>query len=202
MSLEPNWCSTIYPVLFAVGQVLEGLAFAVAVLILLAERPPLSRRDAARSPARPRQPAAGVRHVLGVPVVLAVPADLGRKHAGGNALVSARLRGGWEWVAIVAAALSVRPALRAAALPRRQGEPAAAWPRSPSVVLAMRFLDLFWWIEAAFPAACGSTGFSTSRPSSAWAACGCGGSSGAREAAADAVARPVPGGVPAGGRRP
>ena len=31
MSLEPHWFSTIYPVLFAVGQVLDGMAFAVAV---------------------------------------------------------------------------------------------------------------------------------------------------------------------------
>jgi len=42
MSLEPFWYSTIYPVLFATGQVLTGFAFAVTVVILLATRPPLS----------------------------------------------------------------------------------------------------------------------------------------------------------------
>lgn len=42
MSLEPDWASTIYPPLFAAGQVLTGLAFALEVLLLLAGRPPFS----------------------------------------------------------------------------------------------------------------------------------------------------------------
>src|SRR5207253_1654834 len=42
MSLEPHWYSTIYPVLFAVGQALTGMAFAVVVMIALAGRPPLA----------------------------------------------------------------------------------------------------------------------------------------------------------------
>jgi hypothetical protein len=42
MSLEPHWFSTIYGMMFMVGQVLTTLAFAVAILALLAETPPLS----------------------------------------------------------------------------------------------------------------------------------------------------------------
>jgi hypothetical protein len=42
MSIEPHWFSTIYGVLFMTGQALAALAFAVAVLVLLARRPPLS----------------------------------------------------------------------------------------------------------------------------------------------------------------
>jgi hypothetical protein len=34
MSLEPDWYSTIYPVIFAVGQVLAGLALAIVMLTL------------------------------------------------------------------------------------------------------------------------------------------------------------------------
>src|SRR5262249_35884730 len=41
MSLEPHWYSTIYGALFAVGQVLEALAFALAVVVLLTSAPPL-----------------------------------------------------------------------------------------------------------------------------------------------------------------
>ena len=43
MSLEPHWFSTIYGMMFMVGQVLTTLAFAVAILALLAETPPISR---------------------------------------------------------------------------------------------------------------------------------------------------------------
>jgi hypothetical protein len=42
MSIEPHWFSTIYGVLFMIGQALAALAFVVAVLVLLARRPPLS----------------------------------------------------------------------------------------------------------------------------------------------------------------
>ncbi len=39
MSLEPDWYSTIYPVIFAVGQVLAGLALAIVMLTCLAAPP-------------------------------------------------------------------------------------------------------------------------------------------------------------------
>ena len=42
MSLEPRWYSTIYGLLFMVGQALAAMAFAITVLILLAEREPLA----------------------------------------------------------------------------------------------------------------------------------------------------------------
>jgi hypothetical protein len=43
MSLEPHWYSTIYGALFGMGQVLSGFAFAIAVFLLLAGRPPLQQ---------------------------------------------------------------------------------------------------------------------------------------------------------------
>jgi hypothetical protein len=43
MSLSPDWFSTIFPVIYAVGQILSGLAFAVGVAMGLAPRPPLDR---------------------------------------------------------------------------------------------------------------------------------------------------------------
>ena len=42
MSLEPHWFSTIYGMLFMVGQVLTTLAFVIAVLMLLSGHKPLS----------------------------------------------------------------------------------------------------------------------------------------------------------------
>ena len=41
MSLEPHWYSTIYGAMFGMGQVLSSFAFAIAVFVLLAHRPPL-----------------------------------------------------------------------------------------------------------------------------------------------------------------
>ena len=42
MSLEPHWFSTIYGMMFMVGQALTTLAFVIAVLALLADTPPIS----------------------------------------------------------------------------------------------------------------------------------------------------------------
>ena len=42
MSLEPHWFSTVYGVMFMIGQALGALAFAIAVTALLAKRKPLS----------------------------------------------------------------------------------------------------------------------------------------------------------------
>jgi hypothetical protein len=43
MSLEPRWYSTIYGLLFMVGQALAALAFSITVLIWLSGRDPLSQ---------------------------------------------------------------------------------------------------------------------------------------------------------------
>jgi hypothetical protein len=42
MSLEPHWFSTIYGMLFIVGQTLAALAFVIAVVVRLSDSPPLS----------------------------------------------------------------------------------------------------------------------------------------------------------------
>ena len=41
MSLEPNWFSTIYGVMFLVGEVLESFAFVIALVIVLSKQSPL-----------------------------------------------------------------------------------------------------------------------------------------------------------------
>jgi hypothetical protein len=43
MSLEPHWFSTIYGMLFMVGQVMTTLAFAIAILAAMSETQPVSR---------------------------------------------------------------------------------------------------------------------------------------------------------------
>jgi len=41
MSLEPHWFSTIYGVMFLIGQMLESFAFTIALVIILSRRGPL-----------------------------------------------------------------------------------------------------------------------------------------------------------------
>src|SRR5690606_5513336 len=43
MSIDPHWFSTIYGILFMGGQGLSSMAFAIAVLVLLARTEPMSR---------------------------------------------------------------------------------------------------------------------------------------------------------------
>ena len=38
MSIEPHWYSTVYPMMFGVGQVLAGFAFTITVAVLLRDR--------------------------------------------------------------------------------------------------------------------------------------------------------------------
>ncbi len=42
MSLEPEWFSTIYGAMFLIGQMLETIAFVIAIVVVLSKRPPLS----------------------------------------------------------------------------------------------------------------------------------------------------------------
>jgi len=43
MSLEPHWFSTIYGLIFMVGQVLSTLAFGIVILALIADAPPMPK---------------------------------------------------------------------------------------------------------------------------------------------------------------
>jgi hypothetical protein len=149
MSLEPLWFSTIYPVLFAVGQALEGMAFAVAVVILLAARPPLSgliqsahRRD--------------LGNLLLMFVMFWAYMSFSQ-----FLLIWAenlpeeipwylrRTRDGWQWVAILLILFQFGlPFLLL--LSRDIKENPRSLAAVAVLVLAMRFLDVFWWVEAAF----------------------------------------------------
>jgi hypothetical protein len=43
MSLEPHWFSTMFGIMFLIGQVLEAFAFTIALVIVLSDREPLRR---------------------------------------------------------------------------------------------------------------------------------------------------------------
>jgi hypothetical protein len=150
MSLEPHWYSTIYPVLFAVGQLLTGFAFAVAVLVLLAQRPPLSE-VVTRAHLRD----------LGS-LLLAFVMFWAYMAFSQYLLIWAgnlpeeipyylrRTRAGWEWVAL--GLILLHFALPFLLLVSRdvKGNPRALAAVAVGL-LVMRFVDIFWWIEPAYP---------------------------------------------------
>ncbi len=150
MSLEPHWYSTIYPVLFATGQVLTGLAFAIAVLILLATQPPL---DAVVSR----------RHLRDLGSLLLAFVMFWAYMSISQFLLIwignlpeeipwylRRVRGGWQVLAILLIVCHFAlPFLLL--LSRSIKENARRLALVAIFLLVMRFLDLFWWIEPAYP---------------------------------------------------
>ena len=149
MSLEPHWYSTIYPVLFAVGQLLAGFAFAVAALVLLATRPPLSE---AITPSRLRD----IGNLLLAFVILWAYMGFSQYLLiwVGNLPEEVtwplrRTRAGWQWVAIVLVVFHFALPLLAL-LFRAIKENPRALAGVALALLVLRFVDVFWWIEPAY----------------------------------------------------
>ena len=88
MSLQPVFHSTIWGPLFAAGQLLSALAFALVVLAWLVNRPPLAEVASLQGPQRSGKPAADAADRLGLHGLVPVHAHLDRQPAGGRHLVS------------------------------------------------------------------------------------------------------------------
>jgi hypothetical protein len=149
MSLEPEWYSTIYGMLWIVSQALSALAFSVAMIALLSDRPQASR--------------------------LAIPENL---HDLGNLLLAfvmlwaylsfsqfliiwsgnlpeeihwylSRSRNGWQWVAVFLLIFHfVAPFLLLLSRFRKRRLHSLA--AIALLILAMRVVDTFWVITPAF----------------------------------------------------
>jgi hypothetical protein len=149
MSLEPNWYSTIYPVLFGTGQVLSGLAFAVAVLLLLASRPPLAGHIGATS-------LRDLGNLLLAFVMLWAYMSISQflliwtgNLPEENPWYLRRTEGGWQFLAVLLIVLHFAlPFLLL--LARAIKEDPRKLLGVAVLVLVMRFFDVLWWIEPAF----------------------------------------------------
>jgi hypothetical protein len=167
MSLEPTWYSTMYPVIFAVGQILEAMAFSIVVLIMIThgERGQLWLRY--RGVDTPRSPPA-FEKLLGPT----------QRRDLGNLLLAfvmmwaylsfsqflliwsenlpeeipwylRRTRHGWQWLAILLVVFQFSlPFLLL--LSREIKQDPRRLAGVALLVLVMRYLDVFWWIEPAF----------------------------------------------------
>jgi hypothetical protein len=149
MSIEPHWFSTIFGVLLMGGQALAAMAFAIIALAWLSRRPPLSDLVTPNH-----------FHDLGN-LMLAFTmlwAYFGFSQYliiwSGNLPEEAewylhRSAHGWQFVALalVAFHFAVPFLLLLLRVTKRRGETLA---KVAALILAMRYVDLFWLIQPAF----------------------------------------------------
>lgn len=150
MSLEPFWVSTMYPPIYAISQLLSGFAFATAVIVLLSSYSPLAGRVAPKH----------LRDLGGLLLMwVIIWAYLAFSQFllvwSGNLTSEApyylkRMRGGWEWIGIGLIALHFGvPFVLLLFRDVKENPAALLWVALG--VLGMQFVDVVWWIEAAFP---------------------------------------------------
>ena len=146
MSLQPEWYSTIYPVMFAVGQLLNGYAFALTVFLLLSDRPPFA---GSIHPAHLRDFGSLLlafvmfwAYMSFSQFLLIWVGNLPEE----TPWYLLRSRGGWEYVIIFIAVFHFAVPFMLLLLrdikEHRQRLLAVAVG-----LLVMRFIDLFWWVE-------------------------------------------------------
>ncbi len=146
MSLQPEWYSTIFPVMYAVGQLLNGYAFALVVFLLLSNRPPFA---GAIHPAHMRDFGSLLLAFvmfwayMSFSQFLLVWVGNLKEEIPWYLL---RARGGWEFVIIFIAIFHFAVPFLLLML-RDVKEHRRRLLAVAIGLLMMRFLDLFWWIE-------------------------------------------------------
>ena len=149
MSLEPLWYSSIFPPLYAIGQILSGMAFSVAVILLLARQVPLSKT------LLPSQ-----RRDLGNLLLAFVMFWAYLSFSQFMIIWSEnlpeetpwyfdRVRGGWQWIAI--ALIIFEFTVPFLLLLSRDTKTAPQRLAGVALlVLTLRSVDIYWWVEAAY----------------------------------------------------
>jgi hypothetical protein len=149
MSLEPSWYSSIFPPLFAASQILSASAFSIAALLLVAGQPPL---DGTVLPNQRRDLGNLLLAFVMMWAYLSFSQfmiiwseDLPEE----TTWYLNRTRGGWQWIALALVLLQF--ALPFLLLLSREAKMnARSLTRIAVLVLAMRFIDMVWWVEAAY----------------------------------------------------
>jgi hypothetical protein len=149
MSLEPSWYSSIFPPLFAAGQILSALAFSIAALLVVASYPPLDRNvlpDQRRDLGNLLLAFVMIWAYLSFSQFMIIwSEDLPEEIP----WYLNRIRGGWQWIALALVLLQFAlPFLLL--LVREAKMNARSLTRIAVLVLAMRFIDMVWWVEAAY----------------------------------------------------
>jgi hypothetical protein len=149
MSLEPNWFSTIYGVMFLVGQVLESFAFVIALVIVLSRQSPLKEYVTAQH-----------LHDLGnmMFAFMVLWAYLSFSQFliiwAGNLPEETpwylrRLRGGWGWVALTLVVFHFATPF-VLLLMRKTKRHADRLIKVCLLMIVIRIVDVYWVVEPAF----------------------------------------------------
>jgi hypothetical protein len=146
MSLQPEWYSTIFPVMFAVGQLLNGYAFALTVFLLLSDRPPFA---ASIYPAHMRDFGSLLlafvmfwAYMSFSQFLLIWVGNLPEE----TPWYLLRARGGWQFVIIFIALFHFAVPFVLLLLRDIKDHRQRLWAVTVGLMV-MRFIDLFWWIE-------------------------------------------------------
>jgi hypothetical protein len=149
MSLEPHWYSTIYGVIFMGGSTLTAFALVIPVAALLASYPPVAGLVSADQ-------LGDLGKLLLAFVMLWAYFALSQFLIiwSGNlpeeiTWYLARLRGGWQWVAIAIVLFHFALPF-VLLLSRRLKRRAASITTVALFLVVMRFVDVFWLITPAF----------------------------------------------------
>jgi hypothetical protein len=149
MSLEPDWYSTIFPPLYAIGQILSALAFSIAVFMSLSDRPPFVHVLTAQQ-----------RRDLGNLLLTFVMLWAYLSFSQFMIIWSEnlpeettwylhRLRGGWQFLALLLIVFEFAlPFLLL--LARETKTRGNRLEIVACLVLVLRFVDIYWWVEAAY----------------------------------------------------
>ncbi|HEV3202826.1 MAG TPA: hypothetical protein VGY77_00515 [Gemmataceae bacterium] len=150
MSLDPQWFSTIFALVFAVGQILAAFAFVIGAAVLLAARPPLADLVS------PQLFNDLGNLLLTFTMVWAYVAFSQFLITWSGNLPEEirwylpRFQEGWQWlgIALVLCQLALPFLLL---LSRTVKRTAGYLARVAALILVMRFVDLLWQIIPAFP---------------------------------------------------
>jgi hypothetical protein len=149
MSLDPEWFSTIFGILFMGGQALSAMAFSIAMIMVLAGREPMSKIVSAA-------------HLHDLGKLLLAFVMLWAYFSFSQFLIVwsgnlpeeipwylHRLHGGWQWVGLSLVVLHFAlPFLLL--LSRNLKRSAKLLALVATAVIVMRFADLFWLIAPEF----------------------------------------------------
>lgn len=146
MSIEPHWFSTMYGLLFLVGQGLSALAFCIALLVILSDE------------GGPLAGVIGPAHLQDIGKLLFAFTMLWAYFAFSQFLIIwagnlvdeipwylERLRGGWQWIGLLLVVFHFALPF-ALLLSRTLKRRARTIVRIAALIIVMRFVDLFWLV--------------------------------------------------------
>jgi hypothetical protein len=150
MSIDPHWFSTIFGLLFIVGQGLSALSFCIAALVLLSDE------------GGPLEGVIGPAHLQDIGKLLLAFTMLWAYFSYSQFLIiwagnlaneipwyMQRLKGGWQWIGLLLVLFHFALPF-AMLLSRTLKRSGRTLIRIAAIIIVMRFVDLFWLVAPNF----------------------------------------------------